>query len=259
MSGRFIREAVELHPVVQGSSDHLGGENEEDPGDPRKEEDPDDPAVQKRLRRRNRGETTNNFNKLHVDSNSTSTEQESSSKTPSRSCKHPAAHPTSRGLDDEERKRQQTLLDDAQLLEHSLGGHIQEQRYKTPYGTATFAFDGTIDDYSELCVMFGFLMLFSIALPIVSGVIYLLRAVKGVGVWLLILKVVVFVSVPTNACLLVITAQVNKQKHFFLSEMLGEKDPAAIFFLAFLLAFVRFVAMHATTSDKNFVRKTQGC
>ncbi|CAD7938713.1 unnamed protein product [Amoebophrya sp. A120] len=170
------------------------------------------------------------------------------------------------------------LLTDAKLLENSLGAQVQEQRYRSAYGTPTFAFDGTIDDYSELCVMFGFLMLFSIALPMVSMLIYLAcvmevavdsfkftrvirrpfpaQAVQGVGVWISILRAVVWASVPTNACLLVVTAQIHT-KDETLQDIVGNKDTAAIFGIAFFLALIKFVAMHSSPEDRNFQQVTQ--
>ena len=43
----------------------------------------------------------------------------------------------------------------------------------TPYGAPKFAFDGTIEDYAEIAVMFGFLVLFSITAPFVGILIYM--------------------------------------------------------------------------------------
>ncbi|CAD7968548.1 unnamed protein product [Amoebophrya sp. A25] len=180
-------------------------------------------------------------------------------------------------------EEEEAALMSKNLLANSLGAKVQMQRSETPYGTPTFAFDGTIDDYSELCVMFGFLMLFSIALPLVGALIYAAcllevsvdsfkfrhvirrpmpkQALNGVGVWISILKSIAWVSVPTNACILVLTAQINKSDEIV--ETVGKKDVAAIFFIAFLLTFVKLVsAQYNSVKDRDFgllIQRIESC
>ena len=63
-------------------------------------------------------------------------------------------------------------LKKGQGLGRSLATQIQTQTLMEPYGSPSVAFDGSIEDFSEFIVMFGFVVLFSMTFPLVALLIY---------------------------------------------------------------------------------------
>ncbi|CAD7943285.1 unnamed protein product [Amoebophrya sp. A120] len=138
------------------------------------------------------------------------------------------------------------------------------QTLQDPYGEREMAFDGSIEDFTEIAVMFGFLVLFSISCPLVAilsflalvceifvddwKIKYLVRrpvpvgAEFGIGIWTKVFRGIVYASIPFNACLLVVTAELYKFEGF-LKHLTGEDpNPIAVWFLvAFFLGMVKIV------------------
>jgi len=109
------------------------------------------------------------------------------------------------------------------------------------FGGPDYGSNGPISDYSELAVMIGFLLLFSVTFP-PAGLLVLISCyleshvdalkftrilrrplpwpVTSTGVWGLIFEVMVWVSMATNAALLVFTAKLGKYP--LVRQLLGE-------------------------------------
>ena len=140
---------------------------------------------------------------------------------------------------------------------------LEKQRAYPPYGDPLFAFDGTIEDYSELAVMFGFLVLFSITFPFVAVLIYgaclmeiyvdqiklrhLIRrpfpvqCPAGIGIWIGIFQSLVWFSILCNAGLLVFTARIHENKVFqsITGNTSGSSRVGAWFMMAFFLGIFK--------------------
>merc|ERR1712216_321266 len=107
-------------------------------------------------------------------------------------------------------------------------GAIDRATMIPQYGTPDCSFDGTMDDYSEIAVLMGFLLFFSIAFPLAGFVVFLSMMlevwvdslkvrklvrrpipviVMHIGVWKTIFSVISWIAIPINAALIAYTAR----------------------------------------------------
>lgn len=117
---------------------------------------------------------------------------------------------------------------------------VDEQMAFESYGQASLAFDGTIDDYLELAITFGFLTLFSITFPGAGLLSFLCclfeiyvdsyklkhmvrrpipQAAQSIGVWYSIFNAIALAAIFTNATILTFAA--NIKAGFLLEPIMG--------------------------------------
>eukprot|EP00397_Hematodinium_sp_SG-2012_P003338 GEMP01003346.1.p1 GENE.GEMP01003346.1~~GEMP01003346.1.p1 ORF type:complete len:1319 (+),score=295.90 GEMP01003346.1:35-3991(+) len=142
----------------------------------------------------------------------------------------------------------------AGVTEHStLLDYLDEERMLESYGPASLAFDGSINDYLELVITFGYLVLFGIAFPIAGLVAYVSLVVEisvdsyklrhvvrrpipqtanSIGVWLPVFNMIVMVSCLTNATILVSGG--GFKLRFLLQHIIGDEESRVAHWLVFL-------------------------
>eukprot|EP00746_Dinoflagellata_sp_MGD_P079659 gnl/MRDRNA2_/MRDRNA2_31884_c0_seq1.p1 gnl/MRDRNA2_/MRDRNA2_31884_c0~~gnl/MRDRNA2_/MRDRNA2_31884_c0_seq1.p1 ORF type:complete len:1408 (+),score=273.93 gnl/MRDRNA2_/MRDRNA2_31884_c0_seq1:200-4225(+) len=152
---------------------------------------------------------------------------------------------------------------------------IDHEFMQPPYGQPWLAYDGSVDDYSELIVMFGFLVFFSITFPF-AGVLVLFSCVLeivvdsykmehlvrrplprmevSVGVWLQVFNCMIWLAILCNTSLLVFTAKMNNPA--FLTLIFGEdvSDAVSWVFYCLVLGSAKgFVVLRqaGSSSDKR--------
>lgn len=151
---------------------------------------------------------------------------------------------------------------------------IDDQVDQEKYGMPELAFDGTIDDYLELAISFGFLVLFSVTFP-AAGVLTFLSSIfemyvdsyklrhivrrpvpqpaVDIGVWENIFVGITMAGIVTNATIIVWTAKIDMS--FFLLPFLGEgkaDNPYVAFvFIIIVLLLIKVFLQDMAGEDPN--------
>ncbi|CEM16007.1 unnamed protein product [Vitrella brassicaformis CCMP3155] len=147
---------------------------------------------------------------------------------------------------------------------------VDSEMEMDPYGEAVLAYDGTINDYLELSISFGFLALFSISFPLAGLLVFLAslfelyvdttklktlvrrphpQAEFDIGCWHAIFSGLNYLAIFTNASLLSFTAKVRSAGGILPKAEDGpqgddDDDPLdaleSLFFYCFAFLFIKF-------------------